>query len=122
MPEAIMKGIYDEASSYDNMVEEKQGILDVFYYYYKLKKISKKIKWSLYVEKSKDVCNGAVVLKGTRIRPETILEFFLNESKTCDNADQIMLKIKKNYPTLEDETILMAFLYTIRKKGIKVFL
>lgn len=123
MPEGIIKGIYNEASNYDGSKKEKEiGLLDGLYYYYKIKKIAKKIDWSIYIEKNKNICNGDPVIKGTRIRPETIYYYFWKSCHNGESSEKIGIKLKENYPSLTEETILMSLLYVIKKKGIRAFL
>lgn len=122
MPETLIKGIYDEASNYDNIDSSKIGFIDSVYYYRKLRKIIKNINLSKYLEKSKDKCNGKVVLIGTRIRPETVYYYYLNYCSEDSTLEEAIEKIKKAYPTLNEQLILMALLYTIKSKGIKVLL
>jgi len=119
MPEAVIKGIYDEASNYNLTSEkEKESLLGGLYYYFKLKKIAKKVDWSIYVEKNKEICNGAEVLIGTRIRPETIYYCFLNFCADKKDISEIINKIKIEYPTLDDKKILMSLIYVIKKDWI----
>lgn len=124
MPEGIIKGIYNEASNYeDGSKKEKEiGLLDGLYYYYKFKKIAKKVDWSIYIEKNKNICNGAPVIKGTRIRPETIYYYFWKSCHNGESSERIGIKLKENYPSLNERTILMSLLYVIKKKGIRAFL
>ena len=44
------------------------------------------------------------------------------ECEEIDDSKKIMEMIKENYPSLNDEKILMSFLYVIKVKGIKAFL
>ena len=53
----LLKGIHDKADQY------------------KLKKFLKKIDYSTYLEKSKDVCSGEFVFKNTRITPKNVWNY-----------------------------------------------
>ncbi len=87
-----------------------------------MKKLAKKTDLSKFIESNKDVLNNQPVIKGTRIQPEIIFYYFANKCEEIDDSKKIMEMIKENYPSLNDEKILMSFLYVIKVKGIKAFL
>lgn len=122
MPDVVIKGIYNEMCNFDNSQKSKMSFFDLLYYYFKLKKIAKKVDWSLYISEDKKICNGDAVIKGTRIKPETILNYYLKMCKTQTDANERLISIKKAYPTLSEKEISLSILYTIKKKGIRFIL
>ena len=119
MQNAII-GVYNEITK--DKVSKNINFWSSLFYLYKLKKFAKKIDWSLYVEHSTDICGGNTVIKGTRIMPEIILERFKIICNSNDDISSSMLltKIKNDYPALSTNDILMAILYTIHKKGLRI--
>ena len=117
MPDVVIKGIYNEMCNFEEYTKNKMSLFDTVYYYFKLKKIAKGIDWILYISKDKSVCNGEAVIKGTRIKPETILNYFFKLSDAQTDVNKIITNIKKSYPTISEKQIALSVLYMIRKKG-----
>ncbi len=120
VPDAI-RGIYNEIITENVSKNEKVSFWKSLLYMYKLKRYAKKVDWSLYIENNADICGGSTVIKGTRIRPEVILERF---KATCNasadiNSNKLLKKIRQDYPALSNNDILMAILYVIYKKGLR---
>ena len=78
--------------------------------------------WSLYISEDTQICNGDAVIKETRIKPETILNYYLKLCKTQTDANERIIFIKKAYPALSEKEISLSILYTIKKKGIRFIL
>lgn len=119
MPDVVIKGIYNEMCNFEVSQKSKTSFFDLLYYYFKLKKIAKKVDWSLYISEDKKICNGDAVIKGTRIKPETILNYYLKLCKTQTDANERIIFIKKAYPTLGEKEISLSILYMVKKKGIR---
>ena len=91
--------------------------------WHELKSKSKNFDYSKYIEKNRDICNGKPIIKGTRIEPITIWNYFMSIEKTDNiNMDVIMKKIKEDYPALDDDKILVSFLYCIKTNSFKQLL
>ena len=83
---------------------------------YKLKKFSKKIDYSTYLEKCKDVCSGEFVFKNTRITPKNIWNYIaIKDNDYNGNLDILMQDVIENYPALNEEKVMIAILYCIKK-------
>lgn len=122
MPELVMKELYEKTydSSLNKKNEEKKSF-NFFaqfvnrLYYYQLKKIAKKVDYNMYLESNKDICNGKIVIKNTRIQPITIMNYFVTNYKKYNNdADLFIKDIKENYPTLAEIEILVSILYCLK--------
>ena len=105
-----------------NYFDNKYTLFDRIYYYFKVKRIATKIDWPLYMNKNKIICNGDVVIKGTRIKPETIYNYFFKLSKKEKDINKIVITINKSYPTINEKDIYLSIIYTVKKKGIKFIL
>jgi len=117
MPSAtIMKNIYNEVVDES---QEKESKLNMFiknmYYGYKIKKIAKKQDYSKYLEVDADICDGKVVVKGTRISPQTVMSSFIYYSKRVDDSDKLIKKIISDYPALDEDKIVYSVLYCFGK-------
>lgn len=133
MPEIVMKELFDKANIDSlalNQKKEKRSIkifskIINYFYYLELKQVSKTINYAMYLEKNKEICNGKVVIKGTRIQPITIANYFLaNSLKYKNDASLFFEDIKKSYPTLNEQEILVSLLYctcTTKVKKRKIF-
>ena len=122
MPDAI-RGIYSKMLE-ENASDNKSGFWGSLLYIHKLKRHAKTIDWSLYIEKNPDICGGSAVIKGTRIKPEIILERFkfICNSHEDLNSKELLKKIRQDYPILNNNDIIMSILYVIYKKGLRVLL
>ena len=112
-------------SLYNQVVEkgaEKMTLIKCISCYRNLRKLAKKADLDKYLETNKEVLDGQTVIKNTRIQPEIIFYYFINKAKEIEDSKKIMKMIKENYPSLDDEKILMSFLYVIKTKGIRAFL
>ena len=124
MPSMVMKSIYEK--TFDTLGDEVtvgkkcslfQKIVEC-YYKFQLKQLTKKFNYSKYLESNDDICDGAVVIKGTRIRPITILNFLCayitsNEKKEFE-FEEILEKVKESYPALDDKQVLVSLLYCLK--------
>ncbi len=117
MLEMVMKEFY---KTFDNSFEIKKdksityfSKLINYFYYLQLKHLSKKMDYSKYFERNKNICDGKLVIRGTRIQPITIMNF-LKSNYYDKNIEQSLQDIKNNYPTLNEEQILISILYTIK--------
>lgn len=119
MQEALMKDIYVKANTDENN-KKKGNVITGIYYYFKIRKIAKKYDYSKSLTRDSDVCNGEVVLKNTRIRPETIAKYFLNKMNTNPELtmDDITKMVKKDYPAVKEKMILASLLYYFKTKKI----
>ena len=116
-----IRGMYDGMIDENCSKREKTNFWSNLLYMFKLKRYAKKIDWSLIIEKNADICGGSAVIKGTRIRPEVIMERFkviCNSTEDMD-SNRLLKKINQDYPTLSIDDILMAILYVIHKKGLR---
>lgn len=127
MQRTTIKNFYEQVSGSENQKEFKLGScfgkvsnwVGAYYYYYQLKKLAKNQDFSNVIKKHKDICNGKEVIKGTRIRPITILYYIMSDStKTIDVK---MKDLKKDYPSLKEQDIKVAILYYIKKTSFRNF-
>lgn len=114
--------LYNEVVKKEKCNKRKITFIECISCYKRLKKLAKKTDLNKFIESNKDVLNNQPVIKGTRIQPEIIFYYFANKCEEIDDSEKIMEMIKENYPSLNDEKILMSFLYVIKVKGIKAFL
>ena len=129
MPEMVMQGIIEKSNTLEqgNSPKKKdykllRKVLD-FLAWNELKSKSKNFDYSKYIEKNRDICNGKPIVKGTRIEPITVWNYFMSIEKTDNiNMDIIMKKIKEDYPALDDDKILVSFLYCIKTNSFKQLL
>ena len=124
MPEMVMKEFY---KTIDDSIEIKKdksityfSKLINYFYYLQLKHLSKKIDYSKYFEKNKNICDGKLVIKGTRIQPITIMNFLKSNNNYYKNVEQFLQDIKNSYPTLNEEQIIISILYCAIKKKMKL--
>ena len=128
----IIKDIYKEISTNHNTnskVEKRpKNVISCFFsmvhYYYKLKRISKNNKFEEYLEKNNNICNGEYVLKGTRIKPIIVFDYWLTACKKEKNKSfkTIVKDIERNYPTINEKQITMSLLYCFKTMSfIKFF-
>ena len=87
-----------------------------------LKKYRKKINYNNFIEKNPNICDGEAVIKGTRIKPITIYNYWISNRDKFKNLDFYFEDVKKAYPALDDDKILYAWLYCIQKMSLKQFL
>ena len=112
-----MPSLYNQVVEKGAVKKEKMTLIKCISCYRNLRKLAKKADLDKYLETNKEVLNGQTVIKNTRIQPKIIFYYFINKSKEI-----VMKMIKENYPSLDDEKILMSFLYVIKTKGIRAFL
>lgn len=129
MQEAAIENIYERASNF----KTKDSIINRFarlsfyklkrhYLFHSIKKVASEIDYSNFIEKKRNVCNGEEVIKGTRIRPITVYNYYLANFDRYDDLDVYFEDIKKAYPALDDEKTLYALLYCLRKMSLKQFM
>lgn len=125
MQETIMKEIYNKINTQNEIVKverKSEGKFSCFferaYYLYKLKKATKNVDFKKYLEKKEDVCSGNYVFKNTRIRPEIIFEYLTSHISEDKSLELILNNIEKDYPTLDEEKILVVLLYCFKKNII----
>lgn len=87
-----------------------------------IKKGIKRLNYKNIIEQNKDILDGKPVIKGTRITPKVIYEYFM---ANCDDNEKTLNDfvelIKKEYPSLKnksEETILKSLLYYIANESI----
>lgn len=127
MQNAMIKGIYakldreNEATRIEKIMKKIGNYLKNRYYIQGIKIIAKKIDYSEFIETNKGICSGKPVIKGTRITPITIADYFFS---ICEENGYKLEKIIKetisNYPSLDEEKILVSILFCIRKGFIKL--
>ena len=117
-----MPSLYNQVIEKGKGQKEKMSLIKCISCYKRLKKLANKTDFSKYIESNSEVLDGKFVIKNTRIQPEIIFYYFANKCEEIDDSEKIMEMIKENYPSLNDEEILMSFLYVIKEKGIKAFL
>lgn len=118
MQGALMESVYDRtAKDYNENVNSNKLIDKVIDYlqhklYCRKRKQLIKLLGSRYLEKNKNVCNGKIVIKGTRVQPCNV--FSLLEEEDYSNLDKFIEKATKNYPTLNEEQIVFSLLYCLK--------
>ena len=117
-----MPSLYNQVVEKGAVKKEKMTLIKCISCYRNLRKLAKKADLDKYLETNKEVLDGQTVIKNTRIQPEIIFYYFINKAKEIEDSKKIMKMIKENYPSLDDEKILMSFLYVIKTKGIRAFL
>lgn len=117
-----MPSLYNQVVEKGAVKKEKMTLIKCISCYRNLRKLAKKADLDKYLETNKEVLDGQTVIKNTRIQPEIIFYYFINKSKEIEDFQKVMKMIKENYPSLDDEKILMSFLYVIKTKGIRAFL
>lgn len=117
-----MPSLYNQVVEKGAVKKEKMTLIKCISCYRNLRKLAKKADLDKYLETNKEVLDGQTVIKNTRIQPEIIFYYFINKSKEIEDSQKVMKMIKENYPSLDDEKILMSFLYVIKTKGIRAFL
>ena len=80
------------------------------------------MNYSCFIEKNSDICNGEAVIKGTRIKPITIYNYWISNRDKYKNMDLYFEDVKQAYPALDDDKILYAWLYCIRKMSVRKIL
>ncbi|GEM_PF-3652857 len=116
-----MPSLYNQVVEKGAVKKEKMTLIKCISCYRNLRKLAKKADLDKYLETNKEVLDGQTVIKNTRIQPEIIFYYFINKSKEIEDSQKVMKMIKENYPSLDDEKILMSFLYVIKTKGIRAF-
>ena len=116
-----MPSLYNQVVEKGAVKKEKMTLIKCISCYRNLRKLAKKADLDKYLETNKEVLDGQTVIKNTRIQPEIIFYYFINKSKEIEDSQKVMKMIKENYPSLDDEKILMSFLYVIKTKGIRSF-
>ena len=121
----IYEGIYSKAMSDCNIKPSKLNyILDSVILRLKLKelkRLSRKLDYTKYIEKNKEICNGEAVIIGTMIRPITIFWCVMNNiDKHPGNVDELLNFVKSEYPALDDKKILISLLYCFGYCKIKI--
>lgn len=116
-----MPSLYNQVVEKGAVKKEKMTLIKCISCYRNLRKLAKKADLDKYLETNKEVLDGQTAIKNTRIQPEIIFYYFINKAKEIEDSKKIMKMIKENYPSLDDEKILMSFLYVIKTKGIRAF-
>lgn len=117
-----MPSLYNQVVEKGAVKKEKMTLIKCISCYRNLRKLAKKADLDKYLETNKEVLDGQTAIKNTRIQPEIIFYYFINKAKEIEDSQKVMKMIKENYPSLDDEKILMSFLYVIKTKGIRAFL
>ena len=101
-----------------NFIDEFISILD----FWMLKKKLKKINYRDTISKNKEIMNGKVVFKGTRVPVKVVYDFFIEKcKKNMFNSETFIHDVKEEYPSLKnkkDKTILKGLMYYIGNKSI----
>ncbi|MCI6265880.1 MAG: hypothetical protein MR598_03420 [Erysipelotrichaceae bacterium] len=114
MTETVVNNLYECNNIFGTTKQKSNIILDNFITalsFYRLKKQAKKIDYSNLVEKREDFCGGNVIIKNTRIMPETIFNVWISKVKESKDCDTCLEEIKKEYPALTDNTIIIKALF-----------
>lgn len=65
---------------------------------------------------NKEIANGKVVVKGTRITPKTISDYYLRVMKeTNGNYDETLKILAENYPSIDKKQLSICVMYTVSK-------
>ncbi|MCM1053688.1 MAG: DUF433 domain-containing protein [Ruminococcus sp.] len=123
MQEATIKSFYEQlndcADKNSSIIDRIHSFFESYYYYNKLKRAAKEKNCQEFIIKNKDICNGKPVIFGTRIEPIIVMRImFLNTSSIEERIEEI----KKEYPSLDENLILMAILYYIKSTSFIKFL
>ena len=128
MQGAIIENIYERTNNFSTQTGATNKLIDKAIINFQtrrlfhcLKKKAKKIDYSNYIEENNDICNGEPVIKGTRIKPITIYNYWFSNKKKYKNFDLYFEDIKKAYPALDDDKTLHAWLYCIKKMSLNKF-
>ena len=128
MQGAIIENIYQRTNNYQIKSNNLNKIRDKVitnliarYLFNSLKKIAKKTDYRDFIEKNPNTCNGKAVIKGTRITPITVYNYWVSNQEKYENLDLYFEDIKKAYPALDDKKTLYALLYCIRRMSFRRF-
>ncbi len=126
MPELVMEIGHDFIKKEEKIQKKKSNPffnrIMLIIEYIILKKGIKRLNYKNIIEQNKDILDGKPVIKGTRITPKVIYEYFManceDDKKTLND---FVALIKKEYPSLKnksEETILKSLLYYIANESI----
>ena len=126
MPELVMELGHDFIKKEEKIQKKKSNTflnrVILFIECIILKNRIKKLDYKNIINKNKEILNGKPVIKGTRITPKVIYEYFIaNCGDDEKNLDNFVELIKKEYPSLKnknEETILKSLLYYIANEPI----
>ncbi len=98
----------------ENIFSKKINKFIAMLSFYRLKNMAKKIDFSSYIEKNKDICGGNAVVKNTRITTATVYNMIIKQMKYNNDLKYCINEVKKEYPALKDDKqILMSVIYHI---------
>jgi len=130
MPGIVMQNAFDYGNYYvtkekQEKKETKNGLFSNIKFYCKfiaLQQRLKKLDYRNIIEKNTDILNGKAVIKGTRIMPKVVLDYFVEDCKDKTyEEEQFVEKIKKEYPSLKNknnQTIIKILLYAVAYESI----
>lgn len=91
--------------------------------YIRLKQATKKMNYNKYIEENTGKCNNKAVIKGTRIEPITIWNFYVTNCSKDSSIDDAIKKIEREYPALNEVMIMKSIFYSIKTNSFyKLFL
>ena len=133
MPGLAMQNVFDYGNYYvskekqekKEKKETKKGLLNNIKFYCKfigLQQKLKKLDYNNIIEKNENILNGKAVIKGTRITPKVVLDYFKEDCKDKTYEEkQFVEKIKKEERSSKnknDKTIIKILLYAVAYESI----
>ncbi|MGM9881552.1 MAG: DUF433 domain-containing protein [Bacilli bacterium] len=126
MPDLVMEWgheiIQDESKK--TRVKKTNFIDELIYFFnfWMLQKKLKKLDYRDTISKNKEIMNGKVVFKGTRVPVKVVYDFFVEKcEKNIFDSETFIYDIKEEYPSLKNKknkTILKGLMYYIGNKSI----
>lgn len=76
---------------------------------------NKNLKIYKHFEKNKDILNGKIVIKGTRITPETINNYIIKKISQKIETAEIFEQLLLDYPSITKDDINASLIYSVAK-------
>lgn len=105
-------------SEIEDIREEKLSIFTIIKFKNIMKKLWKNTNLKSRIEKNKNILNGKAVIKGTRVTPEAVFDYFFQTTKEKNNEESFYKQIKADFPSLSNEDLLAALVYAIIKSNL----
>ncbi len=101
---------------------KKTNSLFSYFDFWMLQRKLKKLDYRDTISRDKEVMNGKIVFKGTRIPVKVVYDFFVEKcnSKTFD-SNTFISEVKEEYPSLKDKKdkiVIKGLMYYIGNKPI----
>ncbi len=111
----ILEGICEYSNNYvkEKEINTRKTFMDNLYTlisFYNLKRKLKKQDYSEYIEKNDNILGGKAVIKGTRIEPKVLYDYLILCIKKSETTEEYIKRIKKEYPALKDDHVIMSSL------------